>query len=95
MANAVIKYDTSTALGREVQAAVLEMQSAYQRLTKLAAVLTQADAATTPAVVEAGGGAADLFGVAAGQGAAFRDDINGLASALTGSNRASIARLLR
>lgn len=95
MANAVIKYDTATSMGREVQAAVAEMQSGYLRFTKVAAILSQADVATVPAVVEVGGGAGDLFGVAAGQGAAFAVAVNGLAGALTMANRNQLATLLR
>lgn len=95
MANAVIKYDTSTALGREVQAAVQEMQSAYQRFTKIAAVLAQADATNAPTVVETGGGAGDLFGVNPGSGAAFVSAVNGLSLALSLPNRGQLATLLR
>jgi hypothetical protein len=95
MANATIFYDRNTSLGAQVAVAMIELKSANDRLQTLLQVITQADGAALPGGIETGGAAAALFGVAAGQGAAFVADITGLAGALTVANRASLARLYR
>ena len=95
MANTVIKYDISTPGGQQLRAAIIEMQDAYEKLQKLANVLTACDAATTPASIEIGGANADLFGVPSGGGAAFNAAVVSLASALNAVNRAQLGMLFR
>lgn len=95
MPNAVISYDVNTPMGQQVRAACVELASAMDRLSKVSALLTQADAATTPTVIETGGAVASLLGVAAGQGAAFTAAVTGLAGALNAPNRAQLAQLFK
>lgn len=94
-ASNVIIYDRNTALGSQLSLAIAELKSANDRLQTLSQLLTQADAAATPANIEIGGSDASLFGVPAGKGAAFVTDVTGLATALTVANRAAMARLYR
>lgn len=91
----ILKYDPNTSGGTELQNAVLELRSSVTRLQRISDVLGQANAATTPAVIEVNGANADLFGVAAGQGAAFTALVTGLAAAVNSASSGPLASLFR